>query len=364
MNDSVRENLLGLLLGALEDDERRALEEQLEVDAELRAEFAELRELVRPLDEQTVNYEPASGLADRTFAFVQREAALIEAGAKRDMGGDADQLDVVRAVTGPTRGAVKRKAQLSPVKEQGGRRSWKFSDVVAVVSVLVISLSLLLPAMLASWETSNRLACQANLYQIGWALNDYAQQRPDHRLPEIATSGNRAFAGNTAATLVAANYITDPQTFLCASSNLKLGSWRMPALTEIERASGAELIRLQRLAGGSFGYNLGHREEGRVVAPSIRNQAASYVWAADAPAWTVVGRMSENHGGRGQNLLFADQHVSFVTSCVVAPTCDDAFRSERGFVEAGVDSRDSVIGESLAHPVANSQAHPAFFKHD
>ena len=59
MSDFVQENLLGLLLGALEDDERRELEERLETDAELRAEFVRLRTMrTHPISVQAPESAP------------------------------------------------------------------------------------------------------------------------------------------------------------------------------------------------------------------------------------------------------------------------------------------------------------------
>ncbi len=336
MRDVVQENLLGLLLGALEDDERRELEEQLETDPLLRAEFARLREALEPLDQARVNYEPAWGLADRTFAHVQRETALRELQAK----------------TPP---------KLSPSPEPMSRRSsWSVRDLVVCVSAIGAALTLILPALFSSWEMSRRVACQNNLRQIGYALHDFAAQSPNQRLPEIPQEGNRSFAGVYAPMLFEAGYISNPNVFLCASSDLSRSGiiWKLPTLDDIDNTGNASLVRIQRIAGGSFGYNLGFFSGDEYFSPTVDNQNPSYVWAADAPTWNLAGRNSVNHLGKGQNMLFADQRTAFVVGSLVPPSGDDVFRNDRGLIAPGIDRYDSVVADSQARPFLRNASLP------
>ncbi|MCA9269238.1 MAG: hypothetical protein KDA41_12240, partial [Planctomycetales bacterium] len=72
---------------------------------------------------------------------------------------------------------------------------------------------------------------------------------------------------------------------------------------------------------------------------------------ADSPSLHLPGRQSANHGGRGQNVLFEDQHVEYLTTVRPADVRDEVYLSDRGYVEAGRHYNDAVIGESAAQPM-------------
>ncbi len=332
MSDAVRENLLGLLLGALEDHERRELEEQLETDAELRAEFARLKAAVEPLDQDRVDFEPAWGLADRTFAHVQHETARMEIQDEQTTSLPCKMSSMPEPVSKPS--------------------SWSVRDLVVGVSAALALLTLIFPALKSNWEMARRLSCQDNLRQIGVALHDFASQRGNQRLPIIPQEGNRSFAGVYAPMLFEAGYIEDQRVFLCVSSDLARSRivWKLPTLDEIDNTENGSLLRIQRMAGGSYGYNLGFFKNEKYFSPTVNDQNPAYVWAADAPTWNLAGRNSVNHLGKGQNMLFADLHTAFVVGNLVQQNGDDVFRNERGLVAPGIDRYDAVIAESQSRP--------------
>lgn len=74
MAENVSEQLLGYLLGALEDDEQQDLREQLSRDEDLRRELALLRELIRPLERTRPSVAAPAQLARRTCRFVAARA--------------------------------------------------------------------------------------------------------------------------------------------------------------------------------------------------------------------------------------------------------------------------------------------------
>jgi hypothetical protein len=71
---------------------------------------------------------------------------------------------------------------------------------------------------------------------------------------------------------------------------------------------------------------------------------------ADAPGPQQQGRMSTNHENRGQNVLFGDFHIEFITMGCVGNQ-DDIFVNDRNVVEAGMHSGDSVVGPSHVSPL-------------
>ena len=73
MNNATREQLLGYLLGALDEAEQDALERQLRRDPRLRRELSEMREKIQPLEEDEdtqFDFPPPPGLAFRTCQLV------------------------------------------------------------------------------------------------------------------------------------------------------------------------------------------------------------------------------------------------------------------------------------------------------
>ena len=65
--------------------------------------------------------------------------------------------------------------------------------------------------------------------------------------------------------------------------------------------------------GGSYAYQFGYMDEDRYCA--IRNEGSCRkAILADGPSDELEHHSSANHGGCGQNTLFQDGHVAFVTS--------------------------------------------------
>ncbi|HEX4149069.1 MAG TPA: hypothetical protein VHY20_08780, partial [Pirellulales bacterium] len=91
---------------------------------------------------------------------------------------------------------------------------------------------------------------------------------------------------------------------------------------------------------------MGYLEDGHYHA--LRNRArATYALMADAPDQHGVSGC----GGAGHNVLFEDGHVKLLTSCRLAELGDHIYRNSLGYVGAGVDRDDAVIGASDAAPM-------------
>jgi hypothetical protein len=56
-----------------------------------------------------------------------------------------------------------------------------------------------------------------------------------------------------------------------------------------------------------------------------------------------------NHEGRGQNVMFENFTIKFITGGNIA-NLDDIFVSDRNVVEAGMGRDDAVIGNSHSSP--------------
>ena len=70
MTDSVQEQLLGHLLGALDDSEEEFVQAQLQRDPQLRQELEEASRLLEPIDQAREAFTPPPGLAEETCRLV------------------------------------------------------------------------------------------------------------------------------------------------------------------------------------------------------------------------------------------------------------------------------------------------------
>ena len=101
-----------------------------------------------------------------------------------------------------------------------------------------------------------------------------------------------------------------------------------------------------------YAYPLGYRDEaGTYHGPGDIPQSSwsqTPIMADRAPAEGILNN-SVNHGGAGQNVLFADGHVKFLTERNLG-TGDDFFLNREGKIAAGLDPTDNVLGHSAARP--------------
>ena len=133
---------------------------------------------------------------------------------------------------------------------------------------------------------------------------------------------------------------------ICPASPLadQVVRFRLPARKELDEAKSNERARLQEPVGGSYGYTWGYISKGH-YRPTKNLGRATFAIVADAPN-PAPPYHSHNHGGCGQNVLFEDMHVKYMTTCKAHGCTDDIFTNDDGKVEPGLHADDSVIGPS------------------
>jgi hypothetical protein len=332
----MREDLLGYLLNALDDAERQRVFEALQEDPQLRQELEALRRQLRPLDATNVDFEPPAALAELTCDLVEgyAEERPLAVPAKRQKGRVG--------------WAGVRSADCESCRSSG---TWSAADTIVMAGVLLAVSLLFFPAIAGSRCRAQITACGDNLRNLGIALAGYSEQHQGF-FPSIPVSGNRSVAGIYAVMLADAERLEDPRILLCPGSRwgTQRADFRIPTPAELDQAQGPQLFDLQRDMGGDYAYSLGTCSNGHYRPPRHLLQERLAL-LADAPSLHLPSRQSGNHGGRGQSVMFGDLHIEFLLTPQCEPNGDDVYRNRLGFVEAGLDELDSVLGSSNARPL-------------
>jgi hypothetical protein len=320
----MRDDLVGYLLGALEEPDRKRLDTALDDPrdgASLRRDLDRLRGAVRPLALDREICPPPPGLAERTLAFVHAHASAPQ-----------------RPVLSPALDA--------PV-EAGGPRVW-LDRLIVAASALAASV-LVGPLLLDAIEDSRARRTERNLQKVASALQGHAET---HRAyPTPPDSGPLSRAGLYAPTLVSEHrLVADDGTVLVPGSRRgREKEFRIPTLDELKAAVGTpQFDELIRTMGGDFGYTLGHRAaDGRLV-PNLNQRRAHHPIMADAP--DPCCEKSSNHPGGIHYILFEDGHVRRVFLDDLHEQGDHLYRNDDGETAAADDPEDAVIGDSHRQP--------------
>jgi hypothetical protein len=330
MSDSVREQLLGHLLGALDSDEQAEIETQLGSDPECRKELALLRRQLAPLVAAKQDFEPPAGLAERTCRFVAEH----------------------RAAPTPAKGRLR--PEVAP-PSWVSRLSWL--DLAMASTVLIAAGLLIFPAVQNSRFRAHLVACQDNLRELGTALNQYSHNHNGY-FPAVPSQGKLAAAGIYAPVLAQNGLLTEVNRVVCPESTLagQMNGFRVPTYGELQSTSAAKVADFRSTMGGSYGYNLGYTRNGE-YQPTKNLYRDNFAIMSDAPNMNAANFQSTNHGGRGQNVLFENGSVQFVTTTKPLGSQDDIFTNDEGKVAAGLNSNDSVLGSSSTAPITFVNSH-------
>jgi hypothetical protein len=319
----MRENLIGYLLDALEPTERATVEAQLARDSQLKDELDILSRSLEPLAADKAPYAPPVGLATRTLEFV----------------------------------AVQAKVQPPPPVNSVPSR-WSMADMLVAAGIFLAATMLFWPAMNQSRFAARVRGCQNNLRQIGTAMTSYSDFH-GRQFPAVTLSNARLNRGGMYAVMLNEKRLL-PGTYvvLCPASPLaeEADDFNVPTQQELLAASDEEAARMIRRMGGAYGYSLGFYIKGRYQPPTDLGRS-THALMADAPSGDPSDRFSSNHGRCGQNVLFEDMHVKYLTTCRQRECEDHIFENEKGQMHAGLHPDDTVVGTSDAIPVLREVDH-------
>ena len=231
----------------------------------------------------------------------------------------------------------------------GGR--WTLTDLVVAAGIFLAAGLLILPAVQTSRVAARQVVCQDNLRSIGQALVSYSVMNEKGNFPQIAEQGNMGTAGAVPVQLKDSGFFRSRAQFICPSSRLaeKPELSRVPTEEELRAARGRNLNHMLRYMGGSYGYYLGHLQNG--VYQNVKNRnRLHFALVSDAPSMHLKGRRTASHNGRGQFVLYEDGHVRFQTTVSANGDHDQLFMNHNNLIAAGLHVDDVVIGRSNVRP--------------
>ena len=320
----MREDLVGYLLGALEEPESARVQAALadpRQAATLQRDLDLLRQAVAPLSRDRAPEPPPAGLAGRTLAFVHSHAAE----APRPMLSPAADYPVT----------------------VGGARVWLDRTIVAAAA---LAASVLVgPLLLDAITESRARRAERNLQKISTGLQGYAES---HRVyPTPPDSGPLSRAGLYAPTLVSEHrLVADDGTVLVPGARRgRRKDFHVPSLEELKAVVGTpQFDELVKTMGGDFGYTLGHRDAAGKLVPNLNSRRAHHPIMADAP--DPCCEKSSNHPGGIHHILFEDGRVTRVFLDGLHDGGDHLYRNDDGKTAAADDPEDAVIGDSHHQP--------------
>ncbi|MCM2373308.1 hypothetical protein [Aporhodopirellula aestuarii] len=396
----MQEDLLGYLLGALEPDEMRRVEQWLREDAEARRELAELERLLERLEEaDDADETPPIDLVSRTLAN------LPPLPPSSGPSGETEYVDhLFEEVDGTTteRERIFGELSLSSTSEGGGETTWSLRDWGASLTAAAILVAISIPPLLEGRFAARKAACQDRLRELGVAMTQFASRNAQSRLPSVAPDGYQAFAGVYAPRLQEAGLLSSPEQTFCPSidrDELWETTWASqstltPAMAETktpmlvslrmldevgrelslasdealrdDNATDRMMRAIERLrwiqmtAGGHFAYTLGVREGEHFSSPRFQGRS-QFAVMSDAAITRVNVRSNSlddpayrmtllSHGGRGINVLYEDGHVGFLPSESLDRIPDNPLVNHDGLIEAGVTIDDATLAPSWQPP--------------
>lgn len=311
--------LLGYLMDALDEGERRQAEDLLRRDPVASERLEALRRTLAPLEADRGEEPPPPDLAIRTLAHIAEFTCR----------------------TLPAAPAT------SSRETQPARSWWRRLDVLVAACLLLTALGLGVPFVLRQRALAERTVCGDRLRTFHAALAAFH----DHHqaFPDVQAEGTpRNVAGMMVPLLQQAGTLPANANLHCPGRPIPASSLTLANLRALDPA---EFGRCASSLNPTYAYSLGYRDAAGHHAPRREKKSLEAVMPlmADLPPEGSEGN-SPNHGGGGQNVLYHDGHVRFVTDRGAGFGNDDIYLNRERRVGAGLDMLDAVLGASGSRP--------------
>ena len=323
------ETLLGYLLIALPESEQCRIETLAISDSVLRQRIEDLRDLLDPIRELSSLVEPRADLTASTMALIEQ----------------AEQSDSL---------VSNQDARMSqPLFESDRATRLAWIDSLVALAAGIVLLTILLPSVWYSRETSRKNFCVENLRELGHALSLFAQRDSNRKIPQIEVNGPLSFAGVYAIRLKEVGLLESPKWIWCPAGESFDVDQAIPSLHAFLAASSRQQQNLKNTAGGNYSFNLGNLVEGDYETASL-NGRSQFALIGDSllPVASDQGTGAV-HGGKLSNVLYDDGRIQSVRvhQKNTAPMLDNPYlnREMQQAVGRGLD--DTCLGPSFQNPL-------------
>lgn len=304
MIDPMHSQLLGHLLGALDDDEQEWVEGQLEHDNRYRRYGLRWRQRLAVIDAIRPEFEPPRGLAERTCQLVAAWSRI--AWPKRRT---SQRWKMTPEAFFPSRAA---------------HVAW--GDVAAVALIAMVAFAMIVPAIYGSRFQARLIACQNNMRQFGSAMLDYGD-RHGNAPSQLMANGGLTPAGVLAAGAIEEVVATNGNRALCPDAWLAAQGinpsdiHRVPTVQDTSVTSlplcpkSEGIVESNNRWPGTWrnGTRDDRREESLLTALPLM---------ADVPSARLPGQNIAAHDGLGSNVFFADGQIRFLRYAALADGVD------------------------------------------
>jgi prepilin-type processing-associated H-X9-DG protein len=320
----MNENLLGYALCALDSQTHERVDAYVKSHPEARRRLEQLQRALAPLASDRHDGDPPLDLVMNTLARVAEHSC-------RDV---------------PHAPQISRSPPASP------RPFWRRADVLVAATILLTVLGVGIPWVSHVRRQAMLTECQANLRQFYTALKVYCDKNGN--FPNVATAAKppRNIAGLVVPMLRDAGTLTDDISVRCpANGGPVIVTW---SIRDLEQLDPAQFDEVKSKLVSCYAYSLGYRNDDAVVLSLDYDPGTKPLGnlpiMADCPPRDAWKGNSPNHGGKGQNVLYLDGHVSFCTTRDVGFERDDIFLNRDKKLGAGLDWKDGVLGGSEVNP--------------
>jgi prepilin-type processing-associated H-X9-DG protein len=229
---------------------------------------------------------------------------------------------------------------------KGTRRPFSWTDLFVITGILALLIAIVVPSIIKVREEAGRQRCPTNLRQIGQAIVLYMNDNKGHfprtsykaGAPPVWGTGALSanpFAGKTrpqdndvtaALFLLIRTQEITPSVFVCPSTDAtsdldsvaanvsKMGSnftdWR----TNLSYSLSVPYVNLEEDLWKRRFSNDAEFALAADLNPGVGDGFDVTSVSESSSSANMCKANSRNHGGAGQNVLFADGHVEFVTN--------------------------------------------------
>jgi hypothetical protein len=326
----MEQNLVGYLLGALDGDAQRQVEDYLKTDPAAQGQLDTLRRALAPLEVDKEEIAPPAGLAFRALSRVAE----------------------YRCRPQPESESVPAPPPVLRMRSGGyERRWWRRADVLVAASLFLVLTGLGSSFIFRARERQQaNLVCQNNLRQFHEALWSYSDGR-DGYFPPIPEKAPYNVAGMFVPQLVSTGHLGTNASLRCPGN----GDKPCPkfSLEDLQKMAPEEFEKASHKLAGCYAYSLGYRDPTGQYCPLRRDPSHPDLnddllpIMADKP--DEARGNSPNHGG-AQNVLYVGGNVRYCTTPNVGVDEDNIYLNKEGKVAAGVNRWDTVLGRSADRP--------------